>query len=81
MKKIIFRSVLIIILLFLGIRYFTSDASSDNQTFGVTLEGKVIDVIDMHMHTGTWEALTEPYKKRYSERVPKPFKFVIKYSV
>ena len=79
MKKILFRSILIIILLFLGIRYFTSDANSDNQTFGVTIEDKVIDVIDMHMHTGTWEALTEPYKKRYSERVPKPFKFVIKY--
>ena len=46
-------------------------------TYGFTIDGVDIDIIDMHLHTGTWEALTEPYKERYSERVPKPFKFLM----
>ena len=49
----------------------------DTVTYGITVDGVDIDIIDMHLHTGTWEALTEPYKERYSERVPKPFKFLM----
>ena len=39
---------------------------AEDQDYGLTIQGESIDVIDMHLHTGTWDALTEPYKERYS---------------
>ena len=52
---------------------------AEDQDYGLTIQGESIDVIDMHLHTGTWDALTEPYKERYSERVPKFLRFTMKY--
>ena len=74
MKKFILRAVVLIILGGVAYNYLLKD---DTVTYGITVDGVDIDIIDMHLHTGTWEALTEPYKERYSERVPKPFKFLM----
>ena len=74
MKKFILRAIVLIILGGVAYNYLLKD---DTVTYGITVDGVDIDIIDMHLHTGTWEALTEPYKERYSERVPKPFKFLM----
>ncbi len=74
MKKFLVRAIVLIILGGLAYSYLIKD---DTVTYGITVDGIDIDIIDMHLHTGTWEALTEPYKERYSERVPKPFKFLM----
>jgi predicted TIM-barrel fold metal-dependent hydrolase len=75
MKKIILRTLVLIILGGIAYNYLLKDDSE--VTYGITVDGVDIDTIDLHLHTGTWEALTEPYKERYSERVPKPFKFLM----
>jgi hypothetical protein len=31
---------------------------AEDQAYGLTIQGESIDVIDMHLHTGTWDALT-----------------------
>lgn len=74
MKKNLIRISLLIIIAFIGISYFKGNGEP---SYGLVVNGNTIDVIDMHLHTGTWDALTEPYKERYSERVPKPFKFLM----
>ena len=75
MKKNLYRLILLIILFGVGYNFLIKDEAET--TYGFTIDGVDIDIIDMHLHTGTWEALTEPYKERYSERVPKPFKFLM----
>ena len=75
MKKNLYRLILLIILFGVGYNFLIKDDAET--TYGLTIDGVDIDIIDMHLHTGTWEALTEPYKERYSERVPKPFKFLM----
>ena len=75
MKKNLYRLILLIILFGVGYNFLIKDDAEP--TYGLTIDGVDIDIIDMHLHTGTWEALTEPYKERYSERVPKPFKFLM----
>ena len=75
MKKNLYRLILLIILFGVGYNFLIKDDAET--TYGFTIDGVDIDIIDMHLHTGTWEALTEPYKERYSERVPKPFKFLM----
>ncbi len=75
MKKFLVRSFVLIVLGALAYNYLIKGESEIE--YGITVDGVEIDIIDMHLHTGTWEALTEPYKERYSERVPKPFRFLI----
>ena len=75
MKKNLYRLILLIIVFGVGYNFLIKDDAET--TYGFTIDGVDIDIIDMHLHTGTWEALTEPYKERYSERVPKPFKFLM----
>ena len=75
MKKNFYRLILLIIVFGVGYNFLIKDDAEP--TYGFTIDGVDIDIIDMHLHTGTWEALTEPYKERYSERVPKPFKFLM----
>ena len=75
MKKNFYRLILLIIVFGVGYNFLIKDDAET--TYGFTIDGVDIDIIDMHLHTGTWEALTEPYKERYSERVPKPFKFLM----
>ncbi|HJM70743.1 MAG TPA: amidohydrolase family protein [Gammaproteobacteria bacterium] len=75
MKKFLVRSFVLIVLGTIAYNYLIKDESEIE--YGITIDGVKIDTIDMHLHTGTWEALTEPYKERYSERVPKIFRFLI----
>ena len=75
MKKNLYRFIILVILFGVGYNFLIKDDAEP--TYGLTIDGVDIDIIDMHLHTGTWEALTEPYKERYSERVPKPFKFLM----
>ena len=74
MKKNLIKISIVIIIAFATINYFNEN---DEPVYGLVVNGNTIDVIDMHLHTGTWDALTEPYKERYSERVPKPLKFLM----
>ena len=62
MKKIILRTLVLIIVGGIAYNYLLKDDSE--VTYGITVDGVDIDTIDMHLHTGTWEALTEPYKER-----------------
>ena len=74
MKKIL-KGILLLSVIALVYNYFIK--ADAEVVYGINVEGIQIDPIDMHLHTGTWEALTEPYKERYSERVPKAFRFLI----
>ena len=66
-----FSKTLLLTLAFSTIMAWSEQILAEAQAYGLTIQGEFIDVIDMHLHTGTWDALTEPYKERYSERVPK----------
>ena len=74
MKKILKGILLLSVIGLVYNHFIKADAEV---VYGINVEGIQIDPIDMHLHTGTWEALTEPYKERYSERVPKAFRFLI----
>ncbi len=71
--------ILLLTLAFSTIMAWSEQILAEDQAYGLTIQGEFIDVIDMHLHTGTWDALTEPYKERYSERVPKFLRFTMKY--
>ncbi|MCH2263064.1 MAG: hypothetical protein MK386_07625, partial [Candidatus Thioglobus autotrophicus] len=71
--------ILLLTLAFSTIMAWNEQILAEDQAYGLTIQGEFIDVIDMHLHTGTWDALTEPYKERYSERVPKFLRFTMKY--
>jgi predicted TIM-barrel fold metal-dependent hydrolase len=42
---------------------------------GVVIDGKRIPVIDMHLHTGTWEKTPPGFRERLTGRVPTGFKW------
>lgn len=44
---------------------------------GVLVDGRRIPVIDMHLHTGTWELTPPGFRKRLSDRVPTGFKWTM----
>ncbi|MFW2403669.1 MAG: amidohydrolase family protein [Gammaproteobacteria bacterium] len=44
---------------------------------GVAFEDERLPVIDMHLHTGTWEGSPPGFQARLSERVPRGFKWVM----
>lgn len=46
---------------------------------GVLVDGQRLAVVDMHLHTGTWEAMTPRFQARLSERVPRAFRWVMPY--
>ncbi|MCS5650730.1 MAG: hypothetical protein NZ820_15510, partial [Dehalococcoidia bacterium] len=71
--------ILLLTLAFSTIMAWSEQILAEDQAYGLTIQGEFIDVIDMHLHTGTWDALTEPYKERYSERVAKFLRFTMKY--
>ncbi|HIN12952.1 MAG TPA: hypothetical protein EYM72_01575, partial [Gammaproteobacteria bacterium] len=58
--------ILLLTLAFSIIMAWSEQILAEDQAYGLTIQGEFIDVIDMHLHTGTWDALTEPYKERYS---------------
>ena len=55
---------LLLVLTCLAIVTWIEQSLAEDKTYGLTIQGDSIDVIDMHLHTGTWDALTEPYKER-----------------
>jgi len=48
---------------------------------GVLLDGRRIAVVDMHLHTGTWEDMTPRFQARLSERVPRGLKWLMPYAM
>jgi predicted TIM-barrel fold metal-dependent hydrolase len=46
---------------------------------GVVVDGQRLPVVDMHLHTGTWEGMTPRFQERVSERVPRVFKWAMPY--
>jgi predicted TIM-barrel fold metal-dependent hydrolase len=46
---------------------------------GVLIGGQRLAVVDMHLHTGTWEAMTPQFQERVSERVPRALRWVMPY--
>jgi predicted TIM-barrel fold metal-dependent hydrolase len=46
---------------------------------GVLVEGQRLAVVDMHLHTGTWEGMTPRFHERLSERVPRGFRWFMPY--
>jgi predicted TIM-barrel fold metal-dependent hydrolase len=44
---------------------------------GVQVGGERIAVVDMHLHTGTWEGMTPRFQERVSERVPRGLKWIM----
>jgi predicted TIM-barrel fold metal-dependent hydrolase len=45
---------------------------------GVEIDGQRLAVIDMHLHTGTWEMSPPRFQQRLSGRVPTGFKWTMK---
>lgn len=41
---------------------------------GVPVEGERLRVVDMHLHTGTWELMTPRFQNRLAGRLPGPLK-------
>ena len=44
---------------------------------GIEVDGERIQVIDMHLHTGTWEGSPPGFRNRLTGRVPTGFKWVM----
>lgn len=45
---------------------------------GVEVDGERLAVVDVHMHTGTWDGSPPGFQARLSERVPSGFKWTMK---
>jgi len=46
---------------------------------GVLIDGERLPVIDVHLHTGTWDGSPPRFQARLSERVPNGFKWTLAY--
>jgi predicted TIM-barrel fold metal-dependent hydrolase len=46
---------------------------------GVVVDGERLAVVDMHLHTGTWEGMTPRFQARVSERVPGVLRWIMPY--
>ena len=46
---------------------------------GVEVNGERIAVADLHLHTGRWDWMPPTFQERLSERVPRGFKWTVKY--
>ena len=44
---------------------------------GVEVDGQRLAVVDVHLHTGTWEGSPPRFQERLSERVPNGFKWTL----
>jgi hypothetical protein len=44
---------------------------------GVVVQGERLAVVDMHLHTGTWESMTPRFQERVAERVPRALHWII----
>lgn len=48
---------------------------------GVLVDGQQLAVVDMHLHTGTWEDMTPRFQDRLAERVPRGMKWLMPYAM
>ena len=46
---------------------------------GVLVQGQRLAVVDMHLHTGTWETMTPQFQARVAERVPRALRWIMPY--
>ena len=60
MKKFLVRATVLIILGGFAYNYLIKD---DTVTYGITVDGVDIDIIDMHLHTGICKPLQNPTRK------------------
>lgn len=44
---------------------------------GVLVDGERLAVVDIHLHTGTWEGTTPDFQEVLAERIPRGFKWVM----
>ena len=70
MNRPVFAYALLLILTLAGTLSFADE-------LGVEVDGRLLPVVDAHLHTGTWENLPPGFQERLSERVPRGFKWVM----
>ncbi|WP_446830462.1 amidohydrolase family protein [Candidatus Foliamicus sp.] len=56
---------------------FVAGCSGEPEQMGVAVHGERLAVIDMHLHTGTWEGSPPRFRERLTERVPTGFKWTM----
>lgn len=44
---------------------------------GVVVDGTRLAVVDMHLHTGTWDLMTPRFQQRVGQNVPRAFKWLL----
>jgi predicted TIM-barrel fold metal-dependent hydrolase len=44
---------------------------------GVEVDGQRLVVVDMHLHTGTWDLMTSRFQERVGQNVPRGFKWLL----
>lgn len=54
-------------------------ACGDAPVPGVEVDGERLAVVDVHLHTGTWEGSPPRFQERLGERVPNGFKWTLKF--
>jgi len=65
----------------LGTALLVVGCSGKPDEMGINYDGQQIPVIDMHLHTGTWEGSPPGFRDRLTGRVPTGFKWVMGYFV
>ena len=63
----------------MGVALIALSACGGDPEPGVLVDGERLAVVDMHLHTGTWEGSPPRFQERIIERVPKGFKWTGKY--
>ncbi len=63
--------------LFALIALSMAGCSSEPEQMGVAVNGERLAVVDMHLHTGTWEGSPPRFKERLTSRVPTGLKWTM----
>jgi len=45
---------------------------------GVLIQGQRLAVVDVHLHSGSWDMMPPTFHERLTERVPRGFKWTVK---
>lgn len=48
---------------------------------GVVVQDERLVVVDMHLHTGTWESMTPRFQQRVAERVPRALHWIMPFAM
>jgi len=62
-----------------AVTMLTAGCSNPPDHPGVLVDGRRLAVVDMHLHTGTWEGMTPRFQARLAERVPRGLKWLMPY--